>query len=196
MEPFALQRSQPADEVCARHILLRHQILTATTVVATLRSERCTAWTVVAELGLTEDLCLIDKIGGVLMLSGTLGAYHIIAFENIHTLPAEHGMVIGSSQSISDVLLKPDAIAAVLRLTVYGIAGDTEDRLLLHQRDIVASGTIPSRHSRTDFMGAGISGVDAMVFVDQWLMPVFLRSECPSDILTAFHDLAALVVQA
>ena len=196
LEPFALQWCQSADEVCARHILLRHQILTATTVVATLRSERCTAWAVITELSLTEYFCLIYKISGILVLPGTLSADNIIALENVHALSAEHCMVIGSSQSISDVLLIPNSVAAILRLTVYGIACDTEDRLLFNKGNIVATRTIPSGHGRADFMGAGISGVDAVIFIDQRLMSMFLRTECPSDILAAFHDLATLVVQA
>ena len=156
LEPFALQWCQSADEVCARHILLRHQILTATTIVATLRSERCTAWAVITELSLTEYFCLIYKISGILVLSGTLGADNIIALENVHALSAEHCMVIGSSQSISDVLLIPNSVAAILGLAVDGIACDTEDWLLLHQWDIVSTRTIPSGHGRADFMGAGI----------------------------------------
>ena len=156
LEPFTLQRCQPSDEVCAWHILLRHQILAAATIVAALRSECCTAWAVVAELGLTEYFCLIYKISGILVLSGTLGADNIIALENVHTLSAEHGMVIGSSQSIRDVLLIPNSVAAILRLAVDGIACDTEDWLLLHQWDIVSTRTIPSGHGRADFMGAGV----------------------------------------
>ena len=156
LEPFALQWCQSADEVCAWHILLRHQILAAATIVAALRSECCTAWAVVTELGLTEYFCLIDKISGILVLSGTLGADNIIALENVHTLSAEHGMVISSSQSISDILLIPNSVAAILRLAVDGVACDTEDRLLFNKGDIVAARTIPSGHGRTDFMGAGI----------------------------------------
>ena len=156
LEPFALQWCQSADEVCARHILLRHQILTATTVVATLRSERCTAWAVVTELSLTEYFCLIYKISGILVLSGTLGADNIIALEDVHTLSAEDGVVIGSSQSISDVLLIPNSVAAVLRLAVDGIACDTEDRLLFNKGDIVAARTIPSGHGRADFVWTGV----------------------------------------
>ena len=85
-----------------------------------------------------------------------MGADHVIALEDVHALSAEHGMVIGSSQSISDVLLIPNSVAAVLRLAVDGIACDTEDRFLFNQGDIVAARTIPSGHGRADFMGTGV----------------------------------------
>ena len=145
---------------------------------------------------MTEHFCLIDKISGILVLSGTLGADDIIALEDIHTLSTEHGMVIGSSQSIRDVLLIPNSVAAILRLAVDGVACDTEHWLLFNKRNIVTASTIPSGHGRADFVGTGISGVDTVVFVDQWLMSMLLRTECPSDIFAAFHDLATLVVQA
>ena len=196
LEPFTLQRCQPSDEVCAWHILLRHQILAAATIVAALRSECCTAGAVVAELGLTEHLCLIYKISGILVLSGTLGADNIIALEDVHTLSAEDGVVIGSGQCVGNVFLISNAVATILRLAVDGVACDTEDRLLFNKGNIVATRTIPSGHGRADFMGAGISGVDAVIFIDQRLMSMFLRTECPCDILAAFHDLTTLVVQA
>lgn len=45
-------------------------------------------------------------------------------------------------------------------------------------------------------MGAGVAGINAVVLVDQGLMPVFLGSKCPCDVQAALHHAAALVVQA
>lgn len=45
-------------------------------------------------------------------------------------------------------------------------------------------------------MRTGVAGVDAVVLIDQRLVSVFLGSESPCHIFTAFHDAAALVVEA
>ena len=105
-------------------------------------------------------------------------------------------MVIGGSQRIGEVCLVSDPIAAVLRLPVNSIAGDAEYLFLLHKRDIVSACTIPRGHGRRHFMGAGVAGINAVVLVDQGLMPMFLGPKRPCDVQAALHHAAALVVQA
>ena len=44
-------------------------------------------------------------------------------------------------------------------------------------------------------MGASIPGIDAMVFINQWLMPPLLGTEGSGDIHGTVHHLPALIVQ-
>ena len=44
-------------------------------------------------------------------------------------------------------------------------------------------------------MGAGIPGIDAVVFINQRLMPTFLGTKGAGDIHRAIHHLPALIVQ-
>ena len=44
-------------------------------------------------------------------------------------------------------------------------------------------------------MGASIPGIDAMVFINQWLMPTLLGTEGSGDIHGTVHHLPALIVQ-
>lgn len=78
------------------------------------------------------------QVSGVLALPGALGTGDLVSGECIHTLAAKHRVPVKAGQRIGYVLLIPDAIAAVLRLTVNGVAGDAED-LLTNQRHIVAA---------------------------------------------------------
>ena len=104
--------------------------------------------------------------------------------------------MIGGGQRIGEVCLVSDPVAAVFRLSVDGVSGDAEYLLLFDQRDIVSACTVPGGHSGRHFMGAGVAGINAVVLVDQGLMPVFLGSKCPCDVQAALHHAAALVVQA
>ena len=112
MEPFTLQRRQPADEpwlICA----LQHQVC------------------------------------GILMLACALGTGYLTVLENVDSLSAEHGMVVGSSQRIGNAFLIADPVAAVFRLSVDGVSGDAEYLLLL------TSGTLlPPVPYRADMVGA------------------------------------------
>ena len=45
-------------------------------------------------------------------------------------------------------------------------------------------------------MGAGIPGIDAVVFINQRLMPTFLGTKGAGDIHRAIHHLSTLIVQA
>lgn len=84
-----------------------------------------------------------DQICCVFVLTSALSADHLVAFEHIHTLAAEHGMVIGGGESIGDALLIPNPVPAVHRLPVNGISGDTEYRVrFCDQRDIVPTRTV------------------------------------------------------
>ena len=86
-----------------------------------------------------------DQIGRVLVLPCALCAGYIIIFEYIHTLSAEHSVVVGGGEGIGDALLIPDPVPAVQRLSVYRIAGDAEGVIpLRHQRDIVPTSAVAS----------------------------------------------------
>ena len=93
------------------------------------------------------------------------------------------------------VLLIADAVATVLGLTVDGVPGDAEHRLLFHQRDIVAACAVPGRHGGSHLVRSGVAGVDAVVLIDQRLMSMLLGAKGSGYIHTAFHDAAALVVE-
>ena len=45
------------------------------------------------------------QVGGILVLSCALGADYLTVLEHIHTLSAEHGVVVGGGQGVCDVLL-------------------------------------------------------------------------------------------
>lgn len=75
---------------------------------------------------------LQDKIRGVFVLAGALGADHLTVLEHIHPLSAEDRMVVSGSQSIGDVLLITNAISTILGLSVDGVASDAEYRFLLN----------------------------------------------------------------
>lgn len=94
LEPLTFERSQSADEVCARHILLCHQIFTAAAIIAALCAKGCTAGAVVSELALSENFSLIHKISGIFVLSGALGTDHIVVLEEVYTLSAKYGMMV------------------------------------------------------------------------------------------------------
>ena len=130
------------------------------------------------------------------MLACALGAGYLSILENIDSLSAEYGVVVGGSQCIGKVCLVSNPVAAVFRLSVDGVAGNAEYLLLLHKRDIVAACTIPCGHGGSDPMGAGVAGVNSVVLIYQRLVPVFLGSKCPCDVQAALHHTAALVVQA
>lgn len=104
-------------------------------------------------------------------------------------------MMVSSCQGVGNVLLITDPIAAVLWLTVNGIANDTVNGcILLHKRDIVSSSAIPCRHGRCHPVRAGIAGVNAMVLVDQRLVSMLLSAECSGHTLGTLHDAAPLIV--
>ena len=78
------------------------------------------------------------QVSGVLALPCALGTGDLVSGECIHTLAAKHRVPVKAGQRIGYVLLIPDAVAAVLRLTVNSVAGDTE-HLLSHKGHIVAA---------------------------------------------------------
>lgn len=69
---------------------------------------------------------LMDQVCRVLVLARTLCGCHITGRKLICTLPGKYRMVIRGGQSVGDVLLIADPVAAVLGLAVNGIAGDAE----------------------------------------------------------------------
>ena len=67
--------------------------------------------------------CLLaNQVGCVLVLTGTLGACHIIMPKVIHTLAAVDRVAVCGGQSIRQVILTAKTVAAVLRLPVDRIA--------------------------------------------------------------------------
>ena len=77
-------------------------------------------------------ICTLQhQIRGILVLARALGAGYLSILENVDSLPAEHGMVIGGSQRIGNAFLIANAISAVLRLPVNSIAGDAEYSFLV-----------------------------------------------------------------
>ena len=104
--------------------------------------------------------------------------------------------MIRCREGICDVLLPPAAIASVLRLTVYGVAHNAIDRFLLHKGDIVSSGPISGRHGRSNRKRTGISGIDPMILVNHWGMPVHLGTERSCNVLGHIHPLTTLIVKA
>ena len=105
-------------------------------------------------------------------------------------------MMVRCGECVGNVLLITNAIPAVLGLTVYGIAGDTEYGFLLHQWHIVATSTVSGGHGGGHRMRAGVAGVDAVVLIDQRLVPMFLGPECACHIRATPQDIATLVVEA
>ena len=71
------------------------------------------------------------------MLACALGAGYLSILENIDSLSAEYGVVVGGSQCIGKVCLVSNPVAAVFRLSVDGVAGNAEYLLLLHKREIM-----------------------------------------------------------
>ena len=55
---------------------------------------------------------------------------------------------------------------------------------------------IPGRHGGRDFVRAGVSGIDPVVFVYQRLMPFLIGTECAGVVERQIHSVPALVVQA
>lgn len=102
LQPFAFQRRQTADQQDGQ-------------VVVTGRL------TGVQRIRLT----VYYQISGVLTLPCALRTGDLIGREPVHTLAAENGMAVHGVERIGHIFLIPDAVAAVFRLPVYGIAGDT-----------------------------------------------------------------------
>ena len=147
-------------------------------------------------MALSKNFSLIHKIRSIFVLAGALGADHIVVLEEVYTLSAKYGVMVGGSQGICDILLISDAIATVLGLTVNSIACDTDDRLLLHQRDIVAASPISSGHGRRYIVRPCVSGVNAVILINERLMAMFLSTKGTGQVFCAIHDTATLVVQA
>ena len=94
-------------------------------------------------------ICTLQhQIRGILVLARALGAGYLSILENVDSLPAEHGMVIGGSQRIGNAFLIANAISAVLRLPVNSIAGDAEYSFLLRWWCIVPSREFKSKRWR------------------------------------------------
>ena len=91
-------------------------------------------------------------------------------------------MMVSSCQGVCNVLLTTAAVAAVLWLTVNGIANDTVNGcILLHKRNIVSSSAIPCRHGRCHPVRASIASINAVVLVDQRLVSIKRPERAPAN---------------
>ena len=168
-------------------------------------------------------ICTLQhQIRGILVLACALSACYLSIFENVDSLSAEHGMVIGGSQRIGNAFLIANAISAVLRLPVNSIAGDAEYSFLLRWWCIVPSREFKSKRWRIVRTGIFIynkrlvisahaecggyclcrfdrtaeTSILSMVIKYKRLVPVFLGPKRPCDVQATLHHTAALVVQA
>ena len=145
---------------------------------------------------------LADKVRSVLMLPSALRGGDLIIPELIHSLAGIDAMAVCGGQGIGNIPLPAEAVAAVLRLPVDGIACNADDFFLLYKGNIVAAGPIAGGHGGCYIVRPRVSSVNAVVFVnlgscrtqDQRLVSMLLRPQCPSDIFAALHDLPTLII--
>ncbi len=127
-------------------------------------------------------ICTLQhQIRGILVLACALSACYLSIFENVDSLSAEHGMVIGGSQRIGEVCLVSDPIAAVLRLPVNSIAGDAEYSSLLRWRSIVPSREFKSNRWRVISTG---------IFIYNKRLVISAHAECGGYCLCRFDRTA------
>ena len=137
---------------------------------------------------------LVDEVGGVLVLSGTLGRGHAALLEHIHPLAGKHRVMIRSGQGAGGILLDPEAVFAVFRMAVDDVPGDAEHRILLcYQRAVISPGPKSGGYGWGNAVGAGISRVDPVVLENQGLVPMLLRPEGACSVFCQVHLAAALV---
>ena len=130
LESFTLQRGQAADELGRFHdqlVLPNILLIGAFGITASQSSYRS----------------LIDKVSGILVLSGALRRSHITLCKLIYPLTAEYGMMIGRREGVGYTFLNAETIPAVQRLAVNGIAGDAQHwrilRRFCHQWEVVSA---------------------------------------------------------
>ena len=118
----------------------------------------------VASLGLPCALCAGD----------------IVIAEFIHALPRIDREPIASCDCICKIFLIPAAVAAVLRLAVNDVANDAVDLVwLLHQRRVAAARAEAGCDRWTDFARFPDSRVNAVIFINEWLMAFSLARSVP-----------------
>ena len=155
MESLAFQRCQSPDEQRTVHdqIILSYILAVGVFSVA---AGQCAHRFLIRWLA--------DKVGGVLMLAGALGRRYIVILEHIHSLPRKDRVVIRGGQRVCDTLLTAQAIAAVLRLAVDDVAGDTDRFLHLQsEREIVAASASAIRQCGGYFVRSRISRINAVI---------------------------------
>ena len=95
------------------------------------------------------------------------------------------------------IFLIPAAVAAVLRLAVNDVANDAVDLVwLLHQRRIAAACAEAGCDRWTDFARFPDSRVNAVIFINEWLMAFLAGTERAAYVLTQINALPALIVYA
>ena len=105
-------------------------------------------------------------------------------------------VAVCGGQCIRQILLTAKTVAAVLRLPVYNVSGNTNGiSVLLNQRYIVTTCAITGRHGGYYLVGASVAAVNAVIFVNKRLVSMLLCSEGSGHVFAAFHHAAALVIQ-
>lgn len=106
-----------------------------------------------------------DDVCRVFVLPRAFRGGNVILLELIHPLSGKDTVPVRGGQGIGDIPLPANAIASVLRLAVNGVASNADNFFCLNQRDIVTTGSIACRHGGRYIMGAGVSSVNAVIFI-------------------------------
>ena len=136
-----------------------------------------------------------DQICCILGLPCALCAGDIVIAEFIHALPSIDRVAVTSCNCICKIFLIPAAVAAVLRLAVNDVANDAVDLVwLLHQRRIAAACAEAGCDRWTDFARFPDSRVNAVIFINEWLMAFLAGAERAAYVLTQINALPALII--
>ena len=100
------------------------------------------------------------------MLPRALRGGNIIILKLIYPLAGIDAVAIRGGQGIGNIPLPAEAVAAVLRLAVNGVARNADDFLLLYKGNVVPSGPIAGGHGGRYIMRPRVSSVNAVVFIN------------------------------
>ena len=121
-------------------------------------------------------------------------AGNIVIFEFIHTLPRIDRVPVHRRQSIRKILLITCAVAAVFRLAINNVANDAVDVTLLNQRRIASARAISGGDSRTNLARLSNARINAVIFINERLMPFFVGTERTAHVLAQIDALSALII--
>ena len=106
------------------------------------------------------------------MLTGALRTGDLVLHEHIHPLAAEDRVAIRRCQRECHVFIDPQSVAAIMGFPVNNVSGYTECcRWFFYQRNIISACTASSRDCWGYFMGPGVSGIYAMIFIHHGDIP-------------------------
>ena len=135
-----------------------------------------------------------DQIRRILGLPCTLRAGDIVIAEFVHTMPRIDCMPVASCNCICKIFLISTAVAAVFRLTVNDVADDAVDVTLLNQRRIASARAISGGDSRTNLARLSNARINAVIFINERLMPFFVGTERTAHVLAQIDTLSALII--